>query len=162
MITRHSPRLRLVALLVLLTGCASSQEAQERARAQDEDIATILSQPLDRDEYGETRRCLSPYQIRDVRILDDQRILFEGPRGKLWLNTLRMRCPDLRRDSVLRVRTWSPANSICDLDSFAVADWFDWPWYRRWWGSGIRCTLGSFQPVTQAQADALVDALRPR
>jgi hypothetical protein len=52
------------------------------------------------------------------------------------------------------------------MDSFEVADWFDWPWYRRWpwhwgggWGVGMRCTLGEFQPVTRAQVDAIEDVL---
>ena len=151
----------LVAVALLIGGCASSPEAKERARETEEDIATILSEPLDAAEYGEAKRCLAPGQYRDIRILDDQRIVFYGSRGKLWLNTLRMRCPELRRDSVLRVKTLSTMGRICDLDSFEVRDWFGAPWYRPW-GGGMRCSLGKFQPVTEAQVDAIRQALKSR
>ena len=151
----------LVSVTLLGSGCASTPEAEEQAQKREEDIATILSEPLDADEYGEAKRCLAPNQYRDIRILDDQRIVFYGSRGKLWLNTLRMRCPELRRDSVLRVKTLSTMGRICDLDSFEVRDWFGAPWYRPW-GGGMRCSLGTFQPVTEAQVDAIRAAIKSR
>ena len=151
----------LVAVALLGGGCASTPEAEQRAQEREEDIATILSQPLDADEYGEPKRCLAPGQYRDIRILDHQRIVFYGSRGKLWLNTLRMRCPELRRNSVLQVKTISAVGRICDLDSFEVRDWFGAPWYRPW-GGGMRCTLGTFQPVTEAQVDAIRQTLESR
>jgi len=58
---------------------------------------------------------------------------------------------------------------MCDMDSFEVTDWFDWPWYRRWpwhwggsWGVGMRCTLGKFQPVTEDQVNAITELLKSR
>lgn len=141
---------------LLLSGCAASPEVESRRQAIEADIDEILSLPLDPVEYGETSRCLSEMQYRSFRALDDRHILFEGRKGKLWINTLRGRCPDLRYDDVLVVRQ-SSSSRMCDADQFKVADWFDWPWYRRWpwhWsagGTGRVCALGKFQPVTEAQ-----------
>jgi len=157
-----------VALTLLCAGCAVSPEAESMRQAIEADIAAILSQPLDPATYGETKRCLADREYDNFRALDDRRLLFEGRGDKLWLNTLRSRCPDLRFAHVLRVKslTW---NRICDLDSFYAGDWFDWPWYRRWpwhwgtrWGSGISCTLGKFQPVTESQVGEIEAVLRSR
>jgi hypothetical protein len=55
------------------------------------------------------------------------------------------------------------------MDTFEVAEWFEWPWYRRWpwrwgldWGTGMRCTLGKFQPVTRSQVDEIEAIIRSR
>ena len=154
-------------MLLMFAGCASTEEGEQRARETEEEIAQILSQPLEAEEYVEAQRCLSPHEFKNIEILDDQRILFEGRGDQYWLNTLRMRCPDLRRGDVLRVRTLSAIGRICDMDSFQVGDWFDWPWYRSlrwpWYGNtGIRCTLGKFQPVTPSQVESIKAALKAR
>ena len=81
---------------------------------------------------------------------------------------MRTRCTDLRHGDVLVVRKFS-GSRLCDTDTFEVAEWFDFPWYRRWpwhwgsgWGSGLRCSLGKFQPVTEAQVEAIEAALEAR
>jgi len=147
----------VTAITLLLAGCATSPEVEARRQAIEADIAEILSAPLDPAEFGETRRCLSDREYRSFRALDDRRIVFEGRRGRLWINTLRSRCPDLRHGDVLVMNRYS-SSRICDKDRFEVADWFAWPWYRRWpwywgnrWGTGMACALGKFQPVSAAQ-----------
>lgn len=148
------------ATALLSAACATSPEALERRQAVEADIDEILSYELDPAEYGETKRCLSNSEFRNYRPLDDRHILFNGRRGKLWINTLRGRCHDLRHGDVLIVRKFS-GTRMCDMDRFAVSDWFDWPWYRRWpwqWGSygtGASCALGKFQPVTEAQVEEI-------
>lgn len=145
---------------LLLPGCAVSPEVESRRQAIEADIDEILSLPLDPSEYGEPRRCLSDMEFRNFRPLDDRHIVFDGRRGKLWINTLRGRCPDLRHGNVLVVRKFA-GSRMCERDQFRVTDWFDWPWYRRWpwnwgtWGTGPMCTLGQFQPVTEAQVDEI-------
>ncbi len=167
---RASGRIPFAALAaaVSLSGCATSPEAQARRETMEQDIAEILSAPLDPTEYGETKRCLSDAESRGFRVLDDRRILFQGSRNRLWLNTLRTRCPDLRYSTMLRVKSVSWGR-ICDTDTFYAGDWFDWPWYRRWpwhWGSGwgteIPCRLGRFQPVTEGQVAEIEDVLQRR
>ncbi len=152
----------------LLSGCATSPDVKTQREAAEADIADILSAPLDPAEYGETKRCLADREYQRYRALDDRRILFEGRRDTLWINTLRSRCPDLRFGDVLVVRSFS-ASRLCDADRFEVADWFAWPWYRRWpwhwgpgWGTGMTCVLGKFQPVTEAQVAEIEAILKAR
>lgn len=165
-------RWSLIAVIItaLFYGsCAVSPEAEERRRLIDEEIGFILAEPLDEAVYGKTKRCLSDTDYRNIRILDDRRILFEGRRDRQWLNTLRMRCPDLRHHSVIVVRTTISPRRMCDMDTFYVSDWFDWPWYRRWpwywgwgWGASAMCSLGEFQPVTESQVALIEEAIRKR
>ncbi len=156
------------AALLLLPGCATSPEAESRRQAIQADIDAVLSVQLDPAEFGDTRNCLRDQEYRHFRALGDRHLLFEGMRGKLWINTLRMRCPDLRYGDVLVVRSLTGMR-MCDMDQFAVADWFRWPWYRRWpwywgpsWGTGISCTLGKFQPVSEGQVAEIEAVLESR
>lgn len=152
----------MFAVAALPGGCATSPEAEQRAVTKQARIEAILTEPSD---FVETQRCLSSSRFRHIRILDDQHIVFEGRRDEMWVNVLPIRCPGLRRDSVLRIERLSGLN-LCKLDSFAVHDWFDLPWYRRrpWrWSGGTMCGLGEFQPVTPLQAEQLestIDAAR--
>ena len=158
----------ILAAALLFVGCATSPDYQKRRQQVDADIDEILSLQLDPAEYGEQKRCLSDMEYRNFRPLGDRHILFVGRRGKLWINTLRARGPDLRRGDVLIVRSFS-GSRMCDMDSFEVSDWFAWPWYRRWpwqwggsWTTGMRCSLGKFQPVLENQVEeieALLDSL---
>ena len=157
----------LATLLATLlgTGCASSPEVEEKRRATEAEIEAILREPLEPAELGATKRCLTDNEYRSFRAIDDRRIVFEGRQGRLWLNTLRSRCPDLRHGHVLQVRSTSAMGRICELDSFMAGDWFAWPWYRRWpwnwgpYGTGMTCTFGEFQPVTAGQLDAIESVL---
>ncbi|MDH4048632.1 MAG: DUF6491 family protein [Gammaproteobacteria bacterium] len=154
------------AVILLCAGCATSPEEESRRQAIETEIGMILAHPLDPSVYGETKRCLGDNEYRSYRRLDDRRMLFEGRNDKLWVNTLRTNCPDLRRDGVLVVRSFT-ARRICDGDNFSVSEWFDWPWYRRWpwhwgsWNTGMTCVFGEFQPVTEdqvAEIDLLLDS----
>ena len=156
------------AATLFFSGCATSPDVEARRQAIEADIAEVLSAPLDPAEFGETKRCLADREYRSFRVLDDRRILFEGRRGKQWINTLRSRCPDLRHGDVLVVRSFT-GSRMCDMDRFEVADWFYWPWYRRWpwqwgtrWGTGMFCSLGKFQPVTEAQVAEIEAILEAR
>ena len=149
--------------LLLVAGCASAPEDEERRQAIEADIQDILALSL--DDERKPLRCLSELQYRGMRPLDDKHVLFTGTGGKLWVNTLRNRCYDLRHGSVLRVRSHS-LSRICDTDRFAVDDWFEWPWYSRWpwrwgtWSSGMTCTLGKFYPVTEGQVEEIEAVIR--
>ncbi len=99
--------------------------------------------------------------------MGDYHLLFEGRRGRYWVNTMRTRCPDLRHGTVLRVRTAGLSNRYCDGDRFEVGDWFTWPWYRRWpwrwgvpWTSSGFCVLGKFHAVNEAQVDDILFELK--
>jgi len=149
--------------LLLIAGCASAPEDESRREAAEADIQDILTLSLGED--GKPMRCLSELQYRGMRPLDDKHVLFTGTGGKMWVNALRNRCYDLRHGSVLRVRVQS-FSRICDMDRFAVDDWFEWPWYSRWpwdwgtWSTGMSCTLGKFYPVTQGQVEEIEAVIR--
>lgn len=168
MTTSEAVSIAVLAAVLVLSGCAVSPEDEARRQAMEQDIADILSAPLDPAEYGETKRCLSDLEYRSFRALDDRRLLFIGRRGRLYLNTLRTRCSDLRHATALRIKSFS-ARRMCDADTFYAGEWFDWPWYRRsplnWgssWGSTMPCKLGVFQPVTEEQVAEIEAALRRR
>lgn len=154
---------RIVSALVLvavLGGCTSSPQMQAQEETKRRTVESILTEPLDASEYGETRRCLTNY--RHIEILNDRMLVFEGSAKKLWLNQLPIRCPGLRRNSTLALRTDFSFGRVCKMDSVAVVDWFDSPWYRRWpwhWVGGPRCSLGEFQPVTKAQVQSIKQAI---
>jgi len=160
-----SLRLGVMSVLIafVCASCAVSPEAEERRQRQEEDIQSILSEPIDVEKLGTTKRCLSDHEFRSFRVLDDRRILFIGRhRGRLWLNTLKTRCQDLRFATALRVKGTLSSDRICRSDSFQAGDWFDFPWYRRWpwhwgrtWSTGAICMLGDFQPVTEEQVEAI-------
>jgi hypothetical protein len=165
----HERRRWLALLAVFVLGaCAAAPEREQQTQVE-EDLATILSEPLDADEYGESRRCVSSLALRNFEVLDDRFVLFEGPRGQFWLNELRMRCPGLRTGPTSALIFESRAGAqVCDLDRFAASD--DWflahreqrrAWYRpsRFerqlpWDT-IPCTLGAFQAVSAEQAEAI-------
>ncbi len=148
------------ALAFLIAGCAVSPEVEERRAAIEADIDEILSLSLDVEEYGEPKRCLSEAQYRSFDALGDRHILFEGTRDRLWVNTLRGRCIDLRHGDVLVTRQFQ-TRRLCKDDQFAVAEYFEWPYYQRWpwnwgrWPAGPVCILGEFQPVSREQVDEI-------
>ncbi len=148
------------AAALLLAGCATSPEVEARRANAEADIDEIMSYELDPAEYGEARRCLSRNDFDNYRPLGDRHILFEGRRGKLWINTLHSRCNDLRHNDVLVVRQYS-GSRMCEMDRFKVADWFDYTAGRRpsTWGTGAACVLGEFHPVTEAQVSEIESVL---
>ena len=154
---------------LLVAGCAATPETESRRQFRDAQIDAILARPwVDSAESGAMKRCLNDTEYRTFRALDDRHLLFEGRRDRLWVNTLRHRCPDLRYGDILVVRSFSSFR-MCEMDRFGVADWFDWPWYRRWpwrwgtpWHTGMTCVLGEFQPVTEEQVAEIRAVLRSR
>lgn len=155
------------AAFLLLPGCATSPEAEARRQAMEADIDEIMSYELDPAEYGDVKKCLAEHEYRSFRPLGTRHILFDGRRGKQWINVLRGRCNDLRHGDVLVVKL-TMGSRMCDMDRFEVAEWFDYPWYRRgpwtWgrWGSGVHCSLGKFHPVTEQQVAEIEAVLRSR
>lgn len=159
----------IIAIALLCNSCAQSPAVEQRRKAVEAELGAILGQPLDDGSYGMPKRCLSEHEFRSFRALDDRHLLFFGRRDRQWINKLWTRCPDLRYGTVLRVRSYSSFSRICEMDSFKVDEWFSWPWYRRWpwhwgsyWSTGMTCTLGKFQPVSEAQVQAIEDVLKSR
>ena len=156
----------VIATLVLLQGCAVSPDVQARVKEKEVRIQQILDQSVDVPELGEPQKCLADRDFRNYRALNDRYMLFEGRGDTQWINAMRMRCPDLRHGTVLRMKRFSSMR-MCDGDTFQVLDWFDWPWYRRWpwrwgaeWSSGATCALGKFHPVSELQVAEIKGVIR--
>jgi len=140
-----------------IAGCAGMKPSaeQEAARADaQETIDQILSTPLESAEYGEVERCISTFQYDRMEILDDRHVLFKGRGDRMWLNQLRTRCVGLRREStpVIRLRD----SQICDMDTFQGVDDMFGVLNR----TSATCSLGTFTPITDEQADAIKAALK--
>jgi uncharacterized protein DUF6491 len=147
-------------ILMIFQGCATNPEAARAAEERAQNVDQILTQASD---YAQAKRCLGPNQYRSIRVLDDQHILFEGRKDQMWVNTLPIRCPGLRRNSTLVIERATGFGSLCKMDSISVYEWFDGPWYSRmpWrWSNSPRCGLGEFQPITPAQLQSLEKAIK--
>ena len=92
---------------------------------------------------------------RTKRVLKcSQHLLFYGTGGKVWLNKLRTPCVGLRPRSTLRFDLHT--TSVCNLDSVTAIETRLWFWDR----ASATCSLGSFEPISEAQADFLKDQLK--
>ena len=153
----------------LLSGCATSPEIVTQRELRDAHIEEVLGLTVsDAADGPVTERCLRETEYRNFRALDDRHILFEGRRDRLWINRLPHRCPDLRYGEILIVRSFSSMR-LCEYDQFSVADWFNWPWYRRWpwewrtpWHTGVHCVLGEFHAVSAEQVAEIRAIIRDR
>lgn len=143
------------------TGTGSEAEtASEAEPSLDERLDAILAETLSKDEYRESRRCLSRFDYRSVEILSRDYLLFS--RGSdYWLNKLRNRCISLRRDMVLTFNPRGSSNS-CEGDLVYVTDRYDLD--RGFSPTGIpyssqgSCVLGAFERISGEQAALLKEA----
>ena len=128
-----------LALLLLSVG----------ALAQTPDIET-----LPESEYVDTQRCLNALAYQSVEVLDEQRLVFKGLRGKIWLNQLKGRCPGLRRRMALEFT--GRENRICELDGVRGLDQVNLR------PMSARCMLGAFELITEQQLELLENILETR
>ena len=138
---------------LLLTGCATTPDDGTGPQPIGERINAVLDIPTDGMEEPEMQRCLRESQIRNFEPLGDRHMLFEGRRGEYWVNRLRGRCPDLDGGTLLAVRTTGLSNQFCDGDRFSLRDWFTG---SRGMNLTAVCSLGKFQPVTEAQVQDIL------
>jgi len=94
------------------------------------------------EENTETagERCITLSHIKQVKVLDSQRILFRLSGNRDYLNILPHPCPGLRKQQPFMYRTSLP--QLCDLDMITVLD--SGAFGLRPLGS---CGLGRFLPV---------------
>ena len=154
--TRSAATWTIIAALLVLAACATSPEDERKRKEMEADIDDILSYEHDPLEYGEPKSCLSTSEFRSYRALGNRHLLFEGRKGKMWVNVLHGRCPGLHRDSVFIMRPMQ-ANRLCDKDRFDAVDRLDTRTI-----SAPTCTLGQFKPVTEAQVKEIENRLEMR
>jgi len=148
----------IIASLLVLAGCAMSPEDEQRKKDMEADVDDILSYELDLAEYGEPKTCLLDSEYRSYHALGKRHVLFRGRQGKLWVNVLRGRCPNLDDDSVFVLKP-SMGGRLCDTDRFNVADRFD---SLSSANTAPTCVLGEFKPVAEAQVKEIETRLEMR
>ncbi|MEM9533165.1 MAG: hypothetical protein AAGA23_19755 [Pseudomonadota bacterium] len=103
-------------------------------------------------EYGppeNATQCITLSRIARTEIIDDEHIAFHMKgRDGIFLNTLRRRCPGLRRDDTLMYR--SSINRLCNVDIITVLDDFGFGF-----SPGVSCALGMFQATDEEYLEKL-------
>ena len=131
----HKTRLRayltLLATVALIPVVAADEE---------EEVA------LDRTP----RDCISTNRIRETDVVDDRTIVFRMRGGEYFTNMLERECPGLERNK--RFMHETRGGRLCDVDTITVLE--------QWTGRiapGFTCRLGQFHPITQIEAQDLVE-----
>jgi hypothetical protein len=92
--------------------------------------------------------CLGLIRIEDSKILDSRHMLFTMTDKGMYLNTLPKKCGSMGPGDTYTFRT--SINRLCQGDVITMLH----PGGRDFI-PGASCALGMFEPVTQAQVDAL-------
>ena len=121
----------LIAAALPLAACAAGPNRGSDVRAPAVEVA------------GEPENCIQTSRIRNTRVRDDYTIDFETTGGKVYRNTLPLRCPGLGFEE--RFAHSSSTGSLCGVDTITVL------YTDR--GRGASCGLGQFVPVRYVDAD---------
>jgi hypothetical protein len=147
-----------IVFVLVAAGCATSPIDEAKRKEMEADIDDILSYEHDPAEVGDVSDCLPDTAYRSYRALGNRHLLFEGRKGRQWVNVLRGRCFNLDDNSVF-IMTPSLAGRLCALDRFNVVDRIDSVSSAR---AAPACVLGEFKPVTEAQVKEIEDRLEMR
>lgn len=116
--------------------------------------AASIAQPEETGaSHPASRSCIGLVHIRNSEVLDRQHILFTMGGTEMYVNTLPHPCPGLRRDTPWLHRT--SLDQVCDLDIITVLNSTGGGFMP-----GASCGLGRFEPIGQAEADALREQLK--
>ena len=140
-----------VALAHAAPGAAGDDQPAP-AEMLDERLDELLEQALVPGAYTEQSNCLYTRAYRDVKVLNDRVLLFEGV-GRYWLNRLKRKCAGLTRDMVLTIE--HTGLSVCAADRAQGRIRISGPPV----GSAT-CSLGPFEEIDEVHARALIETLR--
>jgi hypothetical protein len=105
--------------------------------------AKSLAGLLDGLEAGETRSCVSQRQVRHMRVVSDDIIVFEMRNGRVFVNQPDGGCPKAYRNSLI---TEQPAGQLCAGEIATVVD------FRSGFTAGS-CSFGRFVEYTKADSE---------
>lgn len=109
-------------------------------------VLPALGSAADEESFDRTpQHCLSTIRIDRTDAVDDQHILFYLRGGKVFVNSLPQKCPQLKKENRIMYRVTT--TRLCNLDTITVLE--------QWAGQltpGFTCPLGSFYPVTKEEA----------
>ena len=98
-------------------------------------------------------RCLMPIRIRETEVLSERHIVFHMKGNGKYLVEFARPCHGLSRNSSFRIEV--KGHGYCQFDTVQPLS-LAGPG-RGFWGP--RCAVPGFRPITEAQIDALKDAL---
>ncbi len=99
---------------------------------------------------ADAQNCVPLVSVDRTDVVDDRNILFFMKDGRVLLNRLRNRCPELKVEESFMYRI--TMNRICHLDSITVLRNIGFGL-----GSGASCGLGKFYPISPDEAKAMLD-----
>ncbi|MDE0178867.1 MAG: hypothetical protein OXP36_09730 [Gammaproteobacteria bacterium] len=149
------------AVVVLLTSLgtvpcpATESESTDAATppASESAVEEILDNPLADDDYTDERSCLRRREIDSIEIIDESLIVFRGRiKKRVWVNRFSQPCVGLRPDMVVTTR--ARTGSICRLDAIDARHRAASPFEP-----AVRCYLGGFDAIDEAQVEALKRAV---
>lgn len=137
----------MVALLAvgLILPRSAADDGEEAEEDTSLDVETILANPLDADEYRDTRHCISTRGYDAIEVLNETTLLFHG-RGDVWLNRLSGRCRGLTWDMIPTFA--SHGSRVCQHDRFRGQS-------RSGSLESMSCTLGRFEKIDEGQVESL-------
>lgn len=104
----------------------------------------------DDDAERTPAQCISMGRVRTTTVVDERSILFYLRGGRIYLNILDRTCLGLHRNGTFTYSVQSGARYVrlCDSDTITVLESA---------GRGFNCGLGEFHPVSELQAEALLN-----
>lgn len=111
------------------------------------------ARPDDIDPSLEPEDCLSIGSIRRTEIADDQNIVFYVSGKKIYRNYLPRKCRGLKRADAFMYKT--SLSRLCNVDTITVLDDLGFGFNQ-----GRTCGLGMFYPISEEEADIVLDKER--
>lgn len=151
------------SVCMFLLGAASAEEAKTKSKKSPDDaadsaltLAAILESTPSSKEYQDKKHCISKNAIRDSEILSKRHIVLtmRGKKREKMLIQFGRHCFGLHRNAVINLE--SRGSSRFCVGDYVRSEVFEFG--RRSWGP--RCTVPSFEPITDYQVDMLRDGLQ--
>lgn len=125
----------LISGALLLTVPSGADESDEASKL---DVALAKY-----ERTGEMKTCINPRRIRDMKVVDENHIIFRVSNKRSYLNTLPRRCHNM--DFYDAISYQVRGSSICSRELFQVIDRSTIP--------GPFCSFGKFEKIVKKPSD---------
>jgi hypothetical protein len=102
-----------MALLGVATSSLASNSLAERGEQQ---LAKMVADRVP----GPPVSCIRLHDVRSSQVLDGTAIVYEGSRGRLYVNRPELGAETLRSDDILLTKTWT--DELCNIDTVRLLD----------------------------------------
>ena len=131
-----------------LVSCAAFIAVFQVGSASGQGDEAEVDEELDREPL----RCVPMGQIQSSVVANDRSVLFYRSGVRIYLNILEQQCRGLQRNGLFsyRIRGGIRVARLCDSDAITVID-------KLTNSAGATCRLSVFHPVSEAQADDILN-----